>query len=140
MWKPIAALTLALCTSSAHASYQSLGAPFPATCYGILEYRETAFPSGPDYYLDTTNYPDQQIGCGTGVIAQRSRKDDTKYLLPKYTLKEATNRRLLKACTVGKFCEISGHMNGMSHDIFFWVDIYSIVPSSETYRSVTGRE
>jgi hypothetical protein len=44
-----------------------------------------------------------------------------------YTLKESTIRRLLKYCSVGKFCQISGQMNGLTHGNFFWVDIYSIV-------------
>ena len=54
-----------------------------------------------------------------------------------YTLKEPTIRRLLKYCSVGKFCQISEQMNGLTHGNFFWVDIYSIVGFPWTPLPVT---
>jgi hypothetical protein len=64
--------------------------------------------------------------CHQATIAEKSGRAALRY-----TLKEETVRRLLSVCSLGKLCEISGQMNGLSHDVFFWVHIYSITGSSE---------
>jgi hypothetical protein len=105
----------------AQAANYELGKPFPMTCVGILQ----SYPNGMGYILSVekagSTYAEQDSQCQLATIAERSSKSALVY-----TLKEETIRRLLNICLLGKLCEISGQMNGLSHDVFFWVQIYSI--------------
>jgi hypothetical protein len=127
------ALAFALCTGTAQAAMFELDNPFPKTCYGVLtESRDVEDGKliGASYFLNSED-ENASSECYRAVIAQTSRRDtyvSTNGLrVSDYTLKEPTIRRLLKYCSVGKFCQISGQMNGLTHGNFFWVDIYSIV-------------
>jgi clan AA aspartic protease (TIGR02281 family) len=93
-----------------------LGKPFPMTCEGILETRS----NGAEYHLAPEDKGQSSFECiaCTGTIAEIS----SKYAL-KYTLKEKEIAQLLKTCSVGKPCRIVGYMNGLTHDVYFWVKI-----------------
>jgi hypothetical protein len=105
----------------AQGAQYELGRPFPMTCVGVLESKTAV-----EYHLisdDThlnSNSDNDRI-CQQATIAEKSGRTALSY-----TLREETIRRLLKVCSLGKLCEISGQMNGLSHDVFFWVQIYSI--------------
>jgi hypothetical protein len=109
----------------AQAAHYELGTPFPMTCVGILqsitgaEYHLTA----DDNHLNSND--DHDRICQQATIAEKSGKAALRY-----TLKDETVRRLLSICSLGKPCEISGQMNGLTHDVFFWVQIYSITGGS----------
>ena len=108
-----------LSLSFANAANYQLGRPFPQTCEGIL-----ATSNGAEYHLapdkDQSSF---DITC-TGTIAEISGEHALKY-----TLKEKQIIQLLKTCSVGKPCRIVGYMNGLSHDIYFWVKIEAMVAS-----------
>jgi hypothetical protein len=45
----------------------------------------------------------------------------------------ATSAQTARECSIGKICDITGQVNGMSHDIFFWVIIYTINPTEPSF-------
>jgi hypothetical protein len=105
----------------AQAAHYELGTPFAMTCVGILQ-----SSTGVEYHLTAddnhlNSNTDHDRICQQATIAERSGRTALRY-----TLKEETIRRLLNVCSLGKLCEISGQMNGLSHDVFFWVQMYSI--------------
>jgi hypothetical protein len=104
------------------ANYQ-LGTPFPITCFGTLEYDAGEYRLIPGKEDDGFYYEDEETKnrCQLAIVAEKSKGRNFTY-----TLKDKTIRRLLRFCSVGKRCEISGLMNGLSHDVYFWVQIYSI--------------
>lgn len=111
---------------AAKGAHYELGVPFPLTCIGILQSN-----NGLEYHLAADNShlntnSDQDNVCQQATIAEKPGRDALAY-----TLKEETIHRLLKACSLGKLCEVSGQASGLSHDVFFWVQIYSIVGGSK---------
>lgn len=113
-------LTFAL-PSMAFAAHYELLTPFPMTCVGVLRSN-----NGLEYHLEADDThlnsdSDNDRICQQATIVEKSGKSALRY-----TLKEATIRRLLNTCSRGKLCEISGQMSGLTHDVFFWVQIYSI--------------
>ena len=111
---------------AAHAAHYELGTPFSMTCVGILR-SET----GMEYHLEEDDShlnsdTDHDRICQQATIAEKPGQAALRY-----TLKGETVRRLLSVCSFGKLCEISGQMNGLTHDVFFWEQIYSIRGSSE---------
>jgi hypothetical protein len=127
------ALAFTFWAGAAQAAMLQLGTPFPNTCYGVLsKYRDVEDGKliGVTYGLESED-KNASYECKSAIIAQTSRKDTYVSInglrSSDYTLKEDTIQRLLKHCSVGKFCQISGQMNGLTHGTFFWVDIYSIV-------------
>jgi len=113
-------LVLTLNSPMAYAANYELGTPFPMTCVGILSKLGHGYHLVRDNNYLNSNSDNDRI-CQQATIAEKSGSAAIGY-----TLKEETIRRLLKACSLGKPCEISGHMNGLSHDILFGVQIYSI--------------
>lgn len=110
----------------AQAAHYELGTPFPMTCVGILRSK-----TGLEYHLEAddghlNSGSDNDRICQQATIAEKSGRTALRY-----TLKEETIRRLLSVCSVGKLCEISGQMNGLTHDVFFWVQIYSVTGGSD---------
>ena len=114
---------------AAQAANYELGKPFPMTCVGVLQSIGGGYwLTADDSHLNSNS--DDDLKCQGATIAERSGKSALAY-----TLKETTIRRLLNVCSPGKLCEISGLMNGLTHDVFFWVQIYSIrgsnIPSEQ---------
>src|SRR6202022_2037370 len=103
-----------------YAANYELGAPFPMTCEGILEYRNGIYTL--NLNLDQRDPTTDNRICNSATVAEESR---TKYAL-KYTLKEKAISQILKICSLEKTCRIVGYMNGLSHDVYFWVKINSV--------------
>ena len=113
----------------AEAAHYELETPFPMTCVGILQSN-----TGAEYHLDADDHhlnadEDHDRICQQATIAEKSGKSALRY-----TLREETIRRLLKVCSIGEPCEISGQMSGLTHDVFFWVEIYSITGGKDIPR------
>lgn len=106
--------------SLGHAAEYRLGKPFPMTCEGVLTYQDGGyFLSHDQTHLNSGSESDGI--CDGATIAEESGHATTKY-----TLREKTIRQVLQACAVGRLCEITGTMNGISHDVWFWVGITSV--------------
>ena len=104
----------------AKAAHYELGTPFPVTCEGILAVTNGIYSFSGDVRSDTD---ENQIACVNATIAERKSKTALGY-----TLKEKAIERLLSACSVGQRCRIAGMMNGLSHDVFFFVRLDNVSP------------
>jgi hypothetical protein len=103
-----------------HTAQYRLGTPFPMTCEGVLSYKDGGyFLNRDDTHLNSDSEHDAI--CNGATIAEETGHTSTKY-----TLREKTIIQVLKACSLGHLCEIAGQMNGISHDIWFWVAITSV--------------
>jgi|SRR5579885_394753 len=116
----IIATSIYFSPSVVRAANYSLGTPFRMSCVGTLEYKAGAYFLSVDDDHPNSSDDDNRI-CGGATIAE----EKNKYAL-RYTLREKTIIRLLRTCSLGDLCQIVGYMNGLSHDIWFWVKIDAI--------------
>jgi hypothetical protein len=106
---------------AAEAAQYQLGTPFPIACEGVLENHNGEYVlRADDDHLNTDSQND--FICGLATVAEEST---AKYRL-KYTLRENAIIRILRTCSLGKLCRIVGYVNGLSHDVYFWVKIDSV--------------
>jgi hypothetical protein len=113
----LGAVCLAVTVSAvAEAARYELGKPFPMSCVGILDSKAGG------YFLTTEGRSDDDRICHYATIAEEST---AKHAL-KYTLREKTVIQVLRVCTLGKPCRIEGLMNGLTHDVYFWVRVDSV--------------
>jgi hypothetical protein len=118
-----------LCPPLGQAAQYSLGTPFPIACEGILGSRNGI------YFLDEDpDHPrsnlENDIICSNATIAEEKSKHALKY-----TLKEDAIIRLLRKCSLGKPCRIVGYVNGLSHDVYFFVKIDTISAKEPRWSS-----
>ena len=107
-------------TPAVQAANYELGTPFPMTCEGILVSENGIYGLvSDDDHLNSAS--DDDILCLHATIAEKS----SRYALP-YTLKENEISRVLKTCSVGKLCRVEGYVNGLTHDVWFFVKIDSL--------------
>jgi hypothetical protein len=101
------------------ANYE-LGTPFPIACEGILVSENGIYGFvEDDKHLNSGS--DDDIVCLHATIAEKSNINALKY-----SLKDKEISRILKTCSVGKLCRIEGYMNGLTHDVYFFVKIDSV--------------
>ena len=107
-------------TPATEAANYSLGKPFPMMCEGLLESRG----DGTSYTLriEKDDLTDDERICASATIAE---ENGVRYRTPR-ALGDKTIIRLLRSCSLGKPCRISGLMSGWSHDVWFWQRIDSI--------------
>jgi hypothetical protein len=113
--------TVVFLPSCGQAAQYQLGKPFPMTCEGTLVYHKGIYSLEQDIDHPSTD-PDHDLICGLADLAEES---DTGYAL-KYSLKEKAIIQILKSCSLSKLCRVVGYVNGLSHDVYFWVRIDSV--------------
>jgi hypothetical protein len=125
----VALTAVAFVTSAQTANYE-LGVPFAMSCTGIL--RANKYPGGVRYNLEPIKgYPnrnEKEAWEGYNDMLCSATLADTSPSIDSPLGKE-TIKRLLRECSIGKICDITGQVNGLSHDIFFWVIIYTVNPT-----------
>ena len=129
----LAALAAIVVATTAPAANYELGVPSSMSCTGVL--RATKYPGGIWYNLEPVKvYPnrnEKEEWQGFNDMLCSATLADTSPSVDRPLGKE-TIKRLLRECSIGKVCDITGQVNGMSHDIFFWVTIYTINPTIRT--------
>jgi hypothetical protein len=116
----LAAAVVFLMSSHGQTAQYRLGTPFPTTCEGVLTYQEGG------YFL---THDETHLNSGSdhdGICDGATIAEETGHSTTKYTLREKIIRQVLEACSLGHLCEIVGEMNGISHDVWFWVRITSV--------------
>jgi hypothetical protein len=113
--------TIVFLPSSGQATQYQLGKPFPMACEGNLVYHKGIYSLEQDIDNPSSD-PDHDLICGLADLAEET---DTGSAL-KYTLKEKAIIQILRSCSLGKLCRVVGYVNGLSHDVYFWVRIDSM--------------
>jgi hypothetical protein len=131
-WGPVslAAITL-IGTSVGYGAQYELGSPFAISCEGRLDSKGGQYFFSRDHKVKSDSDDNEQI-CSLATIAEKT----TKTPLSRYTLREATIRRLLGTCSLGNACRITGCMNGLSHDVYFFVKIDSVSTISSDAKPI----
>jgi hypothetical protein len=113
-------LAVIIWTPAVQAANYELGTPFPIACEGILVSENGIYTLvADDNHLNSDS--DDDITCLHATVAEKSNINALKY-----TLKDNEISRILKTCSVGKLCRIEGSMNGLTHDVYFFVKIDSV--------------
>ena len=113
-------LAVIIWAPAVQAANYELGTPFPMVCEGVLVSENGIYTLvADDNHLNSDS--DDDIVCLHATVAEKS----SMYAL-KYTLKDNEVDRILKTCSVGRLCRIEGDMNGLTHDVYFFVKIDSV--------------
>ena len=136
----LACVAILLCTPAC-ASHLGPGETLPSTCTGVVDYDgEGGYrlvrqidADGNARKDEKGNYPSMgsELCEPPALIAHKpftraERAKDKDHIL-KYVLGHRVIRVLLSICKIGEVCEISGKITNMSHGVYVWTKIDSIV-------------
>lgn len=99
-------------------AYEFKGPQFSITCTGVLETRNGTYFFNKDSPISGLS-PDDEIACWGASILPNDKGC--------WPIRGKSIKQILAICSTGKRCQIAGILRNLSHGLYCWTEIHSVV-------------
>jgi len=99
-------------------AYEFKGPQFSITCTGVLETRNGTYFFNKDSPISGLS-PDDEIACWGASILPNDKGC--------WPIRGKSINQILAVCPIGKTCQIAGVLRNLSHGLYCWTEVNSIV-------------